>query len=155
MATTYLTQEGYEKLKNEIAFMKTEKRQEVAERLREALDGGPLGVDADGEVEAARNASAFVEGRIHYLQGVLSDVEIVETVSEADVVQIGTRVTIEDEEGNVETYTIVGKVEADPLEGRISNVSPCGSALLGHSEGDKVDVLAPGGVFSVKILEIG
>ncbi len=155
MATTYLTREGHEKLKNELAYMKTKKRQEVAERLREALDGGPLGVDADGEVEAARNASAFVEGRIQYLQGVLSDVEFVQNVSDADVVQIGTRVTIRDDEGEVETYTIVGKVEADPTEGRISNVSPCGSALLGHSEGDEVDVLAPGGVFSVKILKIG
>ena len=155
MASTYLTQEGYEKLKKELEFLKTRKRREIAERMKEALDGSPLGVDADGEVEATRNASAFVEGRIQYLQGVLSDVEFVQTVSDADVVQIGTRVTIEDNEGEVETYTIVGKVEADPLEGRISNISPLGSSLLGHSEGDEVDILAPAGVYSVKLLKIG
>jgi len=155
MAPTYLTQEGYEKLKKELEFLKTRKRQEIAERMKEALDGSPLGVDADGEVEAARNAGAFVEGRIHYLQGVLSDVEFVQTVSDADVVQIGTRVTIQDSEGEVETYVIVGKVEADPLQGRISNISPLGSSLLGHSEGDEVDVLAPAGVYSVKLLKIG
>lgn len=155
MATTYLTQEGYEKLKSELEFMQTRKRDEVAERLREALDGGPLGVDADAEVEAARNASAFVEGRIQYLQNILSDVEFVQNVSDADVVQIGSTVTIEDNEGKTDTYTIVGKVEADPINGRISNISPCGSALLGHAPGDVVDVLAPGGVYSVKLLEIG
>ncbi|MEA1999339.1 MAG: transcription elongation factor GreA [Chloroflexota bacterium] len=155
MAPTYLTQEGHEKLKRELNFLKTRKRQEVAERMKEALDGGPLGVDADAEVEAARNASAFVEGRIHYLQGILSDVELVQTVSEADVVQMGTTVTIEYNDGEVEIYTIVGKVEADPLEGRVSNVSPIGSSLLGCSEGDEVDILAPAGVFSVKILKIG
>lgn len=155
MSPTYLTQEGHEKLERELNFLITRKRQEVAERMKEALDGGPLGVDADAEVEAARNASAFVEGRIQYLKEVLSDVEIVQTISEADVVQMGTRVTIEYNDGEVETYTIVGKVEADPLEGRISNVSPIGSSLLGCSEGDVVDILAPAGVFSVKILEIG
>ena len=155
MAPTYLTKEGYDKLKRELEFLKTRKRQEIADRMKEALDGSPLGVDADGEVEAARNASAFVEGRIQYLQGVLSDVEYVEDIADADVVQIGTRVTIKDSEGEVESYIIVGKVEADPLEGRISNISPLGSSLLGHSEGDEVDVLAPAGVYKVKLLKIG
>lgn len=154
MAPSYLTQEGYDKLKKELKYLKTEKRQEVAERLREALDGGPLGVDADVEVESAKNARAFVEGRIQYLEDVLADVEIVNEVSKADVVQIGTQVTVEDGEGDVETYTVVGPVEADPVEGRISYESPLGSALLGHSLKDEVDVLAPGGVFKVKILKI-
>jgi transcription elongation factor GreA len=154
MAPSYLTQEGYDKLKKELEYLKTEKRQEVAERLREALDGGPLGVDADVEVESAKNARAFVEGRIQYLEDVLADVEIVNEVSKADVVQIGTQVTVEDGEGDVETYTVVGPVEADPVEGRISYESPLGSALLGHAREDEVDVLAPGGVFKVKILKI-
>ena len=154
MTPSYLTQEGYDKLKKELEYLKTEKRQEVAERLREALDGSPLGVDADVEVEAAKNAQAFVEGRIQYLQNILSQAEIVDTLSETDVVQIGTKVTIKTQDNDKETFTIVGRAEADPGEGRISNESPLGSALLGHSEGDEVDVLAPGGVFSVKIEEI-
>jgi transcription elongation factor GreA len=154
MATSYLTQEGYDKLKKELEYLKTEKREEVAIRLREALDGSPLGVDADVEVEAAKNAQAFVEGRIQYLQGILNQAEIVNHLSETDVVQIGTEVTIKTSENEKETFTIVGRAEADPIEGRISNESPLGSALLGHSKGDEVDVLAPGGIYTVKITKI-
>jgi transcription elongation factor GreA len=154
MAPSYLTQEGYDKLKKELEYLKAEKRQEVAERLREALDGSPLGVDADVEVEAAKNAQAFVEGRIQYLQGILNQAEIVNHLSETDVVQVGTKVTIKNQDNKKETFTIVGRAEADPVEGKISNESPLGSALLGHSKGDEVDVLAPDGVFKVKIQKI-
>ncbi|MFO7944043.1 MAG: transcription elongation factor GreA [Anaerolineales bacterium] len=154
MATSYLTQEGYDKLKKELEYLKTEKREEVANRLREALDGSPLGVDADVEVEAAKNAQAFVEGRIQYLQGILNQAEIVNHLSETDVVQIGTEVSIKTQDNEKETFTIVGRAEADPIEGRISNESPLGSALLGHSKGDEVDVLAPGGIYTVKITKI-
>lgn len=155
MPTSYLTQEGYDKLQNELDYLRTKKRQEVADRLKEALDGSPLGVDADVEVESAKNAQAFVEGRIQYLKDILSQADIVDSLEETDVVQIGTKVTIETSEGDIETYTVVGRVESDPIEGKISNESPLGSSLLGHSEGDEVDVLAPSGVFKVKILEIG
>ena len=154
MTPSYLTQEGYDKLKKELEYLKTEKRQEVAERLREALDGSPLGVDADVEVEAAKNAQAFVEGRIQYLQNILSQAEIVDTLSETDVVQIGTKVTIKTQDNDKETFTIVGRAEADPGEGRISNESPLWGALLGHLEGGEVYVLEPASVFSVKIEEI-
>ena len=155
MPSSFLTQEGYDKLQNELEYLKTKKRQEVAERLREALDGSPLGVDADVEVESAKNAQAFVEGRIHYLQGILSQAEIVDSLEETDVVQIGTTVTIQGDDQEKETYTVVGRVEADPAEGKISNESPLGSSLLGHGKGDEVDVLAPRGVFKVKIIDIG
>ena len=155
MAPSYLTQEGYDKLKSELEYLESERRQEVADRLREALDGSPLGVDADVEVEAAKNAQAFVEGRIQYLKSILSQAEIVEDLSKADVVQIGTKVTIEDADKEKETYFVVGRAESNPAEGKISYESPLGSALMGHGKGDQVDVLAPGGVFSVKILKIG
>ncbi len=155
MAPSYLTQEGYDKLKTELEYLQSERREEVAERLREALDGSPLGVDADVEVEAAKNAQAFVEGRIQYLKSILAQAEIVEDVSKSDVVQIGTKVTIETTEKEKETYTIVGWAGSDPVEGKISYESPLGNALMGHAKGDKVDVLAPGGVFTVKILKIG
>lgn len=155
MAPSFLTQEGYDKLKSELEYLRSERRQEVADRLREALDGSPLGVDADVEVEAAKNAQAFVEGRIQYLQSILAQAEIVDDISKADVVQIGTKVTIENEDKEKETYFVVGRAESDPVEGKISYESPLGCALMGHSKGDTVDVLAPGGVFTVKILKIG
>jgi transcription elongation factor GreA len=155
MTPSYLTQEGYDKLKTELEYLRSERRQEVADRLREALDGSPLGVDADVEVEAAKNAQAFVEGRIQYLKSILTQAEIVEDLSKADVIQIGTNVTIETEEKEKESYIVVGRAESDPIEGKISYESPLGSALMGHAEGEKVDVQAPGGVFTVKILKIG
>lgn len=155
MAPSLLTQEGYDKLKSELEYLRLERRQEVAERLREALDGSPLGVDADVEVEAAKNAQAFVEGRIQYLQSILARAEIVEDLSETDVVQIGTQVTIETGDKEKEKYIVVGRAESDPVEGKISYESPLGNALMGHAKGDVVDVLAPGGVFTVKILKIG
>lgn len=155
MASSLLTQEGYDKLQKELEHLRSERRQEVAERLREALDGSPLGVDADVEVEAAKNAQAFVEGRIAYLKSILAQAEIVDDISKTDVVQIGTKVAIETADGEKETYTVVGRAESDPVEGKISYESPLGSALMGHSKGDEVDVLAPDGVFKVKILKIG
>ncbi len=155
MAPSLLTQEGYDKLKSELEYLRSERRQEVAERLREALDGSPLGVDADVEVEAAKNAQAFIEGRIQYLQSILAQAEIVEDLSETDVVQIGTQVTIETGDKEKEKYIVVGRAESDPVEGKISYESPLGNALMGHAKGDVVDVLAPGGVFTVKILKIG
>jgi transcription elongation factor GreA len=155
MAPSLLTQEGYDKLKSELEYLRSEKRQEVAERLREALDGSPLGVDADVEVEAAKNEQAFVEGRIQYLQSILAQAEIVDDISKTDVVQIGTKVTIETSDKEKETYIVVGRAESDPVEGKISYESPLGNALIGHAKGDMVDVPAPGGVFTVKILKIG
>ena len=155
MAPSFLTQEGYDKLKTELEYLRSERRTEVADRLREALDGSPIGVDADVEVEAAKNAQAFVEGRIQYLQSILAQAEIVDDLSKTDVVQIGTKVTIETDKKEKETYFVVGRAESDPLEGKISYESPLGTALVGHGKGDTVDVLAPGGVFSVKILKIG
>jgi transcription elongation factor GreA len=154
MTPSYLTQEGYDKLKTELEYLRSVRREEVADRLREALDGSPLGVDADVEVEAAKNAQAFVEGRIQYLKNILAQAEIVDDISKTDIVQIGTKVTIETSEKEKEKYIVVGRAESDPLEGKISYESPLGSALLGHAKGDEVDVPAPGGVFTVKILKI-
>ncbi len=155
MAPSLLTQEGYDKLKIELEYLQSERRQEVADRLREALDGSPIGVDADVEVEAAKNSQAFVEGRIQYLQSILAQAEIVDDLSKTDVVQIGTKVTIETTDKEKETYLVVGRAESDIMEGKISYESPLGNALMGHAKGDKVDVPAPGGVFTVKILKIG
>ncbi len=153
MPPSYLTRQGYQKLQEELEFLRTVKRQEVANRLHEAMEGGELIEDA--EYEAAKNEQAFVEGRIQELEVLLANARIIEeSAIKADTVQIAARVTIQEGENPPETYTIVGPAEANPREGRISNESPLGRALLDHRAGDQVSVEAPGGAFRVQILKV-
>ncbi len=154
MPPTYLTSEGFEKLQEELDHLRTTRRQEVAERLREALEDGDSGVDADAECDAARNEQAFVEGRIQELELLLANAKLISEEKKADTIQIGTKVTIQEEGLKPESYTIVGAVEANPGNGRISNESPLGKALLNHKKGDEVTVNAPNGSFTVKILKV-
>jgi len=153
MATTFLTREGYQKLQEELENLRTEKREEIAQRLHEALDGGELIENA--EYEAAKNEQAFVEGRIKELEVLLAMARVIDESSiVADSVQVGSTVTIQEEELEPEVYTIVGAAEANPTQGRISNESPLGKALLGRKVEDKVQVDAPAGSFVVKILKV-
>ncbi|MFC2064576.1 transcription elongation factor GreA [Chloroflexota bacterium] len=152
MANTYLTPEGYKKLQDELEHLRTTKRNEVANRLHEAMDGGELIENA--EYEAAKNEQAFVEGRIQELDLILASVRIIEGNGKHDVIQVGSKVTIKEDEGEVSTYTIVGAAEANPREGLISNESPIGRALLNHKAGDTVEVEAPGGTFNIKIRKV-
>jgi transcription elongation factor GreA len=152
MANTFLTQEGFDKLQEELNYLRKDKRQEVADRLREASDGEDLIENA--EYEAAKNEQAFVEGRIKELEILLATAKIIEE-GQSDIIQVGSTVSIEDcEMGEKETFTIVGGAETDPNEGRISNESPLGRALLTHKEGEEVNVKAPDGDYQVKILKI-
>ena len=153
MTNTFLTSEGYTKLQDELDYLRTTKRNEVANRLHEAMDGGELIENA--EYEAAKNEQAFVEGRIQELDLILASARIIDDNGKHDVIQVGSKVTIKEEEGEVSTYTIVGAAEANPREGLISNESPIGKALLDHKAGDKVEVEAPGGTFNVKIRKVG
>jgi len=153
MANTFLTQEGFDKLQDELNYLRKEKRQEVAERLREAADGEDLIENA--EYEAAKNEQAFVEGRIKELEILLATAKIIEEKGTSESIQVGSTVTIQEvgyEEK--ETYTIVGAAEAKPSEGRISNESPLGRALLNHNKGDEVTVKAPDGDYQVKIIKV-
>jgi len=154
MATAYLTQEGYDKLQEELDFLITVRRQEIANRLREALEDGDAGIDADAECDAARNEQAFVEGRIREIETILSNFEIIDDNGKNDIVEVGAKVTIQEEDMEPEVYTIVGAVETNPKNGRISNESPLGRALLGHSAGENVTVKAPNGEFTVTILKV-
>ncbi|MBG7609539.1 MAG: transcription elongation factor GreA [Anaerolineae bacterium] len=156
MIPTYLTQEGLEKVKKELENLLTVRRIEVADRLREALEDGDAGVDADAECDAARNEQAFVEGRIQELERILSTAQIIleSGNGDGDTAHVGARVTIRENGSDPETYTIVGVVEAAPSEGRISNESPLGKALLNNKVGDEVMVPAPNGSFSVTITKI-
>jgi transcription elongation factor GreA len=153
MPPSYLTRQGYQKLQDELEFLHTTKRQEVANRLHEAMEGGELIEDA--EYEAAKNEQAFVEGRIQELEVLLANARIIEEgATRADSVQIASRVTIQEDSNEPETYTIVGPAEANPREGRISNESPLGRALLDHRAGEEVTVEAPGGAFTIRIIKV-
>ncbi|RMF39374.1 MAG: transcription elongation factor GreA [Anaerolineae bacterium] len=154
MSVAYLTPEGFQKLQQELDYLRTVRRKEVAERLREALDGGDRGIDMDAEYDAARNEQAFVEGRIDELERILANARLIDTPTDNGVVHVGNTVIIQEEGYEPETYVIVGAAEADPGVGRISNESPLGMALLGHKPGESVTVHAPAGEFTVKILEI-
>ena len=154
MSTAYLTQEGYEKLQEELDYLRTERRQEVAERLREALEDGDAGIDADAECDAARNEQAFVEGRIREIETILSNARLIDEKEDNDTIDVGSKATIQDEKFEPESYTIVGAVETNPGNGRISNESPLGKALMGHVAGDEVTVKAPNGEFTVKVLKV-
>ncbi len=153
MPTTFLTRDGYRKLQDELDYLRTYKRQEIAERLHEAMDGGELIENA--EYEAAKNEQAFVEGRIKELEILLAMARVIdEAPPAADVVQVGSTVTIQEESLEPEQYTIVGAAEADPAAGKISNESPLGKALLSRKVGEKVQVDAPAGTFVVSILKV-
>jgi len=152
MPTTFLTRLGYQKLQEELEYLRTVKRQEVAQRLHEAMEGGELIEDA--EYEAAKNEQAFVEGRIQELEMLLANARVIEETGKMDVIQVGATVTIQEEGSEPEVYTIVGPAEANPREGRISNESPLGRALMDHRPNDRVRVDAPAGSFYVRILKV-
>lgn len=154
MATSYLTSEGYEKLQDELDFLRTTKREQIADRLHEAIEGGELLDNA--ELEAAKNEQAFVEGRIKELEILLATARVVDEKNiDKETIQIGNEVVIqEDGSPDKEEYTIVGAAEADPSEGKISNESPLGKALMGKRAGDKVQVDAPAGAYLVKVIKV-
>jgi len=155
MPTTFLTKEGYQKLADELEFLRTTKRKEVAERLHEAMEGGELIENA--EYEAAKNEQAFVEGRIQELEMILASARVIdgkEKKEKAGLVQVGSKVTIREGSDGPETYFIVGAAEANPREGKISNESPIGKAILNHRAGDEVSVEAPGGTFKVRVMKV-
>jgi len=154
MPTSFLTREGYQKLQDELDYLRTYKRDEIAQRLHEAMEGGELIENA--EYEAAKNEQAFTEGRIKELEMLLATARVIDDNPVAtEVVQVGTHVTIQEEGTTLEeTYTIVGAAEANPAKGRISNESPLGKAMLNHKAGDKIQVDAPAGSFSVTIIKL-
>ncbi len=149
----YITAEGLKKLEEELEHLRSVRRQEVALRLREAIQGGDELID-NAEYEAAKNEQAFVEGRIIELERMLAKAQIIEHDKKSDTVEIGSTVTIKEGKKKAETFTIVGAAEANPSSGLISNESPLGSALLNKQAGDVVEVKAPDGVIRFKIVKI-
>ena len=146
-----LTKEGLEKLQQELDELRTTRRNEIAERIKYAKEFGDISENA--EYEDAKNEQAFVEGRIQTLEAMIKNATLIDEHTSTDHVQIGSTVDVESEDGE-EKFTIVGSTEAKPTEGRISNESPVGRALLGKKKGEKVVVKVPAGDFTYKIVNI-
>ncbi|OQX64502.1 MAG: transcription elongation factor GreA [Anaerolineaceae bacterium 4572_5.1] len=150
---TYLTPEGKKRLQTELEDLKGPQREELSKRLRSAIEMGDLSENAD--YHKAKEDQGFLEGRIQELQHILSNATIIEKDnSPRDVVSVGAHVTIQEADYPPETYRLVGAKESDPRNGKISHVSPIGSALLDHRVGDEVEADAPGGKIKFKILKI-
>ncbi|MBA2490140.1 MAG: transcription elongation factor GreA [Candidatus Limnocylindrales bacterium] len=147
----YLTREGLGKLRGELDQLVNSRRAEVASRIHEAKEHGD--VTENAEYEDAKNEQAFVEGRIQTLAALIKNAVLIDEHHSTSHVQIGSTVEIDGSNGR-EKYTIVGSAEASPGEGRISNESPVGRALLGHKKGEKVTVSVPAGDSVYKIVAI-
>ena len=155
---TLVTKEGLKKLIEELDHLKKVRRQEVAQRLKEAISYGDLSENA--EYEEAKNEQAFIEGRVLELEGKIKNAQII-SEKRADSlsgksVNIGSTVTVRNktDRDEPEQYTIVGSTEADPLEHKISNESPIGKALLGTQKGDNLEVQTPAGMLRYEVLKV-
>ena len=141
-----LTEDGYNKLVEKLNYLKSVRRIEIAERLKAAIALGDL--SENSEYDDAKNEQAFLEGEIQELENKIRNSDIIKA-GDGKTVTMGSRVTVKDE-----TFLIVGSTEADPDEGKISNESPLGEALLGQKIGRTINVNAPAGVIQYKIIDI-
>ena len=152
-----LTSEGYARLSNELNQLRTTGREKLAERLHLAFQDGQDDDFVDNaELEAARHEQAFLEGRIQDLETILSNYQLIDDLKiSKDVVGVGARITVvEDGFDDEEVYQLVGPAEADPAQGRISDESPLGRALLGAKKGAKVRANAPNGLIEFRVVKI-
>ncbi len=150
-----LTEEGLAKLEQELEHLKHVRRPQVAERIRQSKE--LASTQNNAEYDDAKNEQAFVEGRILTLEKLIQDSTIIdeERAHHASQVQIGSTVTVSEGKGKRQQFTIVGSAEADPKEGKISNESPVGRALLGKRVGDEVQVVVPKGTLRFTVTKIG
>lgn len=146
-----MTAEGFLQAEEELNELKTVRRPEVIKALKEARAQGDLSENAD--YDAARNEQAQIEARIQELEYKIEHAEIIDN-KDKDIVNLGSVVTISYDDGEIEEYKLVGSMEADPFENKISNESPLGVALLSHKIGDIVEVASPNGGYNIKIEKI-
>ena len=152
MQRTLVTREGLEKMQKELDELRSTKRAEIAQRLKAAIAMGDL--SENSEYDEAKNAQAFLEGRILQLEQQIRTAQVIEKAAKGRV-DVGSTVLIEDMEEHLqEKVTIVGSTESNPFEGRISNESPVGRALMGAKAGDTVEAEAPNGVLKYKVISI-
>ena len=150
----YLSREGLEKLQAELEYLRTVRRPDVAASIQQSRERG--GTVSNAEYEESKNELAFTEGRILTVDNLINNAVIIdENRGAADIVEVGAIVTVENQDGKNCEYTITGSAEADPSQGKISNVSPIGKALLGKRVGEISEVNIPSGKIRLKILAIG
>jgi transcription elongation factor GreA len=147
-----LTKEGLDKLQKELQELTTVRRAEVAQRIHDAKE--LVGAQNAPEYEDVRSEQAFVEGRIQEIESILSNAVMIEATHDHQMVSLGSKVALKDPNGKKVSYVIVGIAEANPREGKISNESPVGTALLGKTVGDSVEIKAPAGMMTWKIVHI-
>ena len=149
----YLTREGLEKLETELEHLRTVRRSDVAELIQQSREKGSTAGNA--EYEETKNELAFIEGRILTLANIVNNAVLIEErQGGGDRVDIGSTVTVKNQDGQTQQYTITGTAEADPSQGKISNVSPIGKSLLGKRAGQFTEVSAPSGKVRLEILSI-
>ena len=147
----YVSADGLRKLEEELEHLRTARRKEIAERIHAAMEFGDY--SENSELEDAKNEQAFVEGRIMTLEQMLKNAVVISQNGHHDKVELGSQIVVE-VDGERENYTVVGSAEANPAEGRISNESPVGRALLGHRAGDKVRATVPNGIIEMTIVAV-
>ena len=147
----YVSAEGLKKIQAELEGLRTVERQRVAERIHAAMEFGDF--TENSELEQAKNDQAFLEGRIMTLEQMVKKAQIIDEKTHHDKVEVGSHVMVE-ADGSREQYVIVGSAEAAPGEGRISNESPVGRALMGHRAGETVRLIVPAGAVEMKILTV-
>ena len=151
-----LTREGYEEKKKRLNFLITERRPQVADYIHEAKEAGDI--SESSAYEDAKNLQAMLEGEIQELQALLDNAVILETPEQVEgkrIVRLGATIEVESDRGGTRTFQLVSTVEASPTAGKLSDQSPVGRALMGHAEGDKVEVTTPGGMTVYTIRKIG
>ena len=147
-----ITGEGLTKLQSELEQLLSVRRQEIADKIKRAREMG--GTENNAEYEDAKNEQAFVEGRILMLENIVKNATVIESPAMPGVVEMGDKVLIQNQDGKIEQFTIVGSAEASPVEGKISNESPVGKALLGKKIGDEVEVKTPAGLLKLLIMDV-
>jgi transcription elongation factor GreA len=152
MEVHFLTPEGFQKLRDELDHLRSVRRPEVAEHIRLAREDGDLSENAG--YEAAKEEQAHVEGRILTIEGILRNASIIQDNGRSSIVRVGSKVTVREDGYEPEVFHIVGPAEVNPAEGRISNKSPLGRALLGTEVDDSVTVNTPAGLSTFTVLEI-
>ena len=146
-----ITKEGKAKLDLELEHLTTVRRPEVAEKIRLAREMG--GTENNAEYDEAKNDQAFVEGKILMLEDIIWNATVIDSAP-SGIVSLGSKVLIQNQDGKIEQYSIVGSAEANPAESKISDESPVGEALMGKKPGEEVEVQTPAGVLKLLILEV-
>ena len=152
MSQIIVTAEGYKKMQDELEYLKTTRRQEVADRLKEAISYGDL--SENSEYQEAKEEQAFLEGKISELAKEIQNAIVETTSGSKNSIHLGSKITLKIEGGEAEEYEIVGAREADPFENKISNESPVGAGLLGRKKGEIFTIEAPVGKVQYEIVDI-